>query len=209
MKETYAKILAGVKKFQEHDYKINQPLFEYYKDKQNPKTLFITCSDSRINPALITQTNPGDLFIIRNAGNIIPPVTEAKSSGELATVEYAVQVLKVENIIVCGHSDCGALRALINNSTQALNLNFIDFWLNNIEAVKDLAKASHPDCNQDNLHHYCIEENIILQIKNLLNLPFIKTKVAAGELTLHGWFYDIGSGNIRELNHQTKTFTAV
>lgn len=209
MIESYAKILAGVKKFHEFDYKINKPLFEYYKDKQNPKVLFITCSDSRINPNLITQSNPGELFIIRNAGNIVPDVDAAKASGELATIEYALRVLKIENIIVCGHSDCGALRALINNSANELKLEYIEHWLKNIQTVKEHAQHDHKDCGGDSMHLYCTQENIKLQLENLLKLSFVKEKVDEGHLTLHGWYYDIGSGDILEFKPDKNEFISI
>ncbi len=209
MIESYAKILAGVKKFHEFDYKINKPLFEYYKDKQNPKILFITCSDSRINPNLMTQSNPGELFIIRNAGNIVPDVDAAKASGELATIEYALRVLKIENIIVCGHSNCGALSALINNSANEFKLEYIEHWLKNIQIVKEHALHDHTDCNENSMQLYCTQENIKLQLDNLLKLPFVKEKVEAGHLFLHGWYYDIGSGDIQELDSATGKFNSL
>jgi carbonic anhydrase len=191
------KIIDGLSHFQNNVYESHRELFEKLATTQNPETLFITCSDSRINPNMLTQTLPGELFIVRNAGNIVPP-HGAASGGEAATVEYAVAVLGVRDIIVCGHSDCGAMRGLLN--PEKLNdLPVVKAWLNNAEATRRILAENYSDLSGEDLLMAAVEENVLVQVENLRTLPSVAAKLAAGTIKLHGWVYDIASGEVRSV----------
>lgn len=180
----------GAKKFQSDIFQEYQPLFEQLANGQSPKTLFVTCSDSRIDPNLITQTNPGELFVLRNAGNIVPSY-QTKDLASAAVIEYAVQALGVEEIIVCGHSDCGAMKGL-----------------RNLEAISDSLPVVKSFLEQNFEHGFTDEtmeldelivKNVKYQLESLLTFPFVKEKVDAGNLKLHGWVYSIKQGAVVEV----------
>lgn len=188
------KLITGLHHFQSHIFMSHKELFERLAGGQNPDALFITCSDSRINPNLITQTNPGDLFILRNAGNIIPP-HGAANGGEGATIEYAVAVLGVKDIIVCGHSSCGAMKGLLQKDSLR-ELPAVSAWLGHAEATRRIAKENYPDLDEEPLLNVAIQENVLVQIENLRTHPSVAARLSRGELSLHGWVYKIDSGEV-------------
>jgi carbonic anhydrase len=180
-------LYARTQKFLETDYQTRRELFAELATGQAPKTMMVTCSDSRINPSLVTQTEPGELFLVRNAGNLVAPFSEgSESSGEWATIEYALSVLKVSEVIVCGHSDCGAMKAVLGG--QPTGLKAVDAWLQH-------AARPHQGCCLDSL----ITLNVKTQVENLMSHPTVREAVEAGRLTLHGWVYHIGSGKVEEV----------
>ena len=188
------KLVQGVHTFQSHIFRAQHELFERLSTGQNPQALFITCSDSRINPNLITQTDPGDLFIIRNAGNIIPP-HGAANGGEGATIEFAVAGLGVPDIIVCGHSHCGAMKGLLN--PEALrDLPAMVSWLNHAEATRRIVREKYADRTNSALLTTAVEENVLVQIENLRTHPTVAAGLARGKLKLHGWVYKIETGEV-------------
>lgn len=166
---------------------------------QTPEALFITCSDSRIDPNLLTGTSPGELFVQRNAGNFVPPPDGGYGSGgEIATLEYAVNVLKVPHIIICGHSHCGAISAVLNpESTQPLPA--VREWLRCASGVSDHAEQACGD-NHENLLVEAVRQNVRQQLNHLGAWPFVRDAVGEGRLRLHGWMYFIESGQVDVLN---------
>jgi carbonic anhydrase len=156
--------------------------------------LFITCSDSRIDPNLLTRSKPGDLFILRNAGNIVPP-HGAPTGGETATIEYAVEVLGIRNIIVCGHSQCGAMKALISSDSLD-DLPAVKAWCAHAEATRRIVRQKYRDLSGDELAVATIEENVLVQMNNLSTHPCVAARLAGDELQIHGWYYDIGRGQV-------------
>ncbi len=187
------KLIEGTLAFQNHVFKRYKSLFRRLEAGQNPEALFITCSDSRIDPCLITQTDPGDLFVLRNAGNVVP--IGGRVSSEAATIEYAVKQLKVKHIILCGHSSCGAIASIVNPDQD--NLPYASDWLSqHAEAVGEFSRSQ--TCSRDNpeLHRAAAILNVKVQLDNLRRYRFIRDKIAAGELELHGWFYDLSTGKI-------------
>jgi carbonic anhydrase len=189
------KLLEGIHQFQTTIFRPQRELFERLAKGQSPDTLFITCADSRINPNLITQTEPGELFILRNAGNLIPPYGTS-AGGEVATIEYAVAVLKVKDIIVCGHSHCGAMNALL--APRALqDLPAVSAWLTHAEATRRIIKEKYPDPSGDgDLLTLTAEENVLVQLENLRTHPAVAVGLAKGELKLHAWMYKIPTGEV-------------
>jgi carbonic anhydrase len=187
------KLLQGLHHFQAHLFRSQQALFERLSQGQSPETLFITCSDSRIVPSLFTQTEPGDLFIIRNAGNLIPP--HGNPGGEAATIEYAISVLGVKDIIVCGHSMCGAMAALLNPESTA-SLPAVRTWLAHAEETARIVKDNYAHLSDSALLTATVEENVLVQMEHLRTHPQVAEKLAQGQLALHGWVYKIETGAV-------------
>lgn len=181
-------LLANNNEFLKQDYPALKPLLTELSDTQRPRTILITCADSRVVPNLVTKTNPGDVFIIRNAGNIVAPYEAGKAtSGEWCSIEYAVaKIPTVCEIVVCGHSNCGAMNAVMAGGKTGLD--GIDGWL------QHSADTSGCESLQD-----LTEKNVLLQLERLAAHPLIKEKMDAGSLRLHGWYFDVPSGEIRQV----------
>lgn len=175
----------------------HRDLYSRLASGQQPHTMMICCSDSRIMPPWLTDSGPGDLFVLRNAGNIIPPTG---TTGERATVTYAAAALGIEELIVCGHSGCGAMGAL--RDPQPGTPSVVQGWVEQARPALDRLEAQHDDVPIDAL----IEENVRLQLENLTTIPNVRTNLEDGTLRLVGWVYDIGSGVVRELNPTTGSF---
>jgi carbonic anhydrase len=188
------KLIQGIHRFQETDFLPLQGLFEQLAKGQNPETLFITCSDSRIDPNLLTRSRPGDLFILRNAGNIIPP-HGAGNGGEAATIEFAVAGLGVKDIIVCGHSHCGAMRALLQPELVA-SLPTVSSWLSHAETTRRIVRDNYGHLDGDRLLTATVEENVLVQLESVRTLPAVASRLEQGDLHLHGWVYKIETGEV-------------
>jgi carbonic anhydrase len=188
------KLIEGIHQFQANIFSSQRELFERLAGGQNPDALFITCSDSRINPNLVTQTEPGELFILRNAGNIVP-AHGAANGGEGATIEFAVAGLGVRDIIVCGHSHCGAVKGLL--SPESLdNLPLMREWLGHAEATRCIVREKYADRSGTALLTTAVEENVLVQLENLRTHPAVAAGLASGRLRLHAWVYKIETGEI-------------
>jgi len=192
------KFLGGVSRLQKHVYPKHQDLFEKLALGQRPEALFITCADSRIDPCLLTQTKPGELFICRVIGNVVPPYPDA-IGGVSATIEYAVGVLRVPEVIVFCHTDCGVMRGALN--PQALEA------YPNVTAWLRYAKVEHrePDPSAEFLLALT-EHNVIAQLKNLRSHPTVSAGLESGDLALHGWVYHIGPGTVTAYNEASRRF---
>lgn len=199
-----APVLTGVKKFQEEVYPEKRDLFKVLAQRQEPKVLFITCSDSRVDPSLITQTDPGSMFLIHNAGNIVPP-HGTPYGGTAASIEYAVTVLNVEHIIVCGHSTCGAMSALLDESKLAGSPT-LKQWISYAETTRAIIEAETEGFSQEEKLHRCVERNIQVQLSHLKTFPSVAARLAVGKLNLHGWFYHIETGEIDVYDFATDKF---
>jgi carbonic anhydrase len=200
------KVIEGYRHFSEEIYPEHRELFDQLRNRQNPQVLFITCADSRIDPSLITHTVPGELFICRNIGNIVPAYGEMLG-GVSAVVEYAVVGLKVTEIIVCGHSDCGAMKALKNTDAPSLAaMPTVKAWLRNAEAALGVVRATDPEASGDQLLRALTGENILLQLQHLRTHPGVAAGLAMGKVRLHGWIYNIGDGRVDVLDEATRQF---
>lgn len=197
-------LLKGVQHFDDEVYEEHKELFERLASSQSPSTLFITCSDSRINPSMITQTDPGELFIVRNVGNIVPPYGEMLG-GVSSAIEYAVLALKVKHIVVCGHSNCGAMNALCDLSSPKFDtMPTVRLWLRNAEAARAaVGPLKAEDMGPETVRELA-EQNVLLQLAHLRTHPAVVGALARGELALQGWFYDIGNGQIVVLDEQQR-----
>ncbi|MBS0205401.1 MAG: carbonic anhydrase [Planctomycetes bacterium] len=188
------KLIEGIHQFQSEGFLPLQGLFQQLAKGQHPETLFITCSDSRIDPSLLTQTQPGELFILRNAGNIIPP-HGAGIGGEAATIEFAVAMLGVKDIIVCGHSHCGAMQGLLQPE-QVATLPAVSSWLSHAETTRRIIRDNYGHLQGPSLLTATIEENVLVQLENLRTLPAVASRMVRGDLNLHGWVYKIETGEV-------------
>jgi carbonic anhydrase len=202
------RLLHGIRQFQRQVFPNRRARFEELAAGQRPTTLFITCSDSRIVPELLTQTEPGEMFVARNAGNLVPPYT-AQLSGEAATIEYALKVLKVEDIVVCGHSHCGAISGLLRPETLK-DLPAVAEWLTHAERVRQeiVEHASAADPSDDVLTA-AIKTNVLVQLDHLRTYPAVALAESAGELALHGWFYRFETGDVSAFNATDGKFVSV
>jgi carbonic anhydrase len=194
------KILAGYLKFKEDILPQHRRTFEDLAVGQTPEVLFITCSDSRILPNLFTQTKPGDLFIIRNAGNIVPPFGDL--TGAAATIEYAVLALNVRHIIVCGHSDCGVMKGVMHPEKLG-QMPRVAAWIQSADSARMIAQETHPHQQGHELLHTLTRENVLAQLHNLETHPSVAARLRNGKVQLHGWVYDIPSGEIDVVNPET------
>lgn len=199
------KLVQGIHNFQENIFSTHRELFERLASGQSPEALLITCSDSRISPSLITQSEPGDLFIVRNAGNLVPAHGEPVG-GELATVEFAVVGLGIRDIIVCGHSHCGAMKALLNPDGLRETMPAMCSWLGHAEATRRIVKEKYPHLGPEELLNVAIQENVLLQLENLRTHPAVAARLACGDLKLHGWVYKIETGEVFAYDPQRGQF---
>lgn len=199
-------VIDGFLRFQKEAFPQRSKLFKKLASNQNPKTLFISCSDSRLVPELVTQREPGELFVIRNAGNIVPPFGP-EPGGVSASVEYAVMALGVRDIVVCGHSDCGAMTAVAN--CQCLDhMPAVAHWLRYADAAKAINEAEEHSSTQSRVDGM-VHQNVIAQLGNLRTHPCVALALAKGNITLHGWVYDIESGCIEAFDSRCGKFISL
>lgn len=201
------RLIDGIRQFQVSVFQPQKELFKRLAHGQKPETLFITCSDSRINPNLITMTDPGELFILRNAGNIIPPYGAA-NGGEGATIEFAVAALGVREIILCGHSHCGAMKGLLNPD-QLQNLPATQAWLRHAEATRRIVQENYSHLQGEDILNLTILENILVQLENLRTHPVVAAGLCKGTLTLHGWVYKLETGEVLAYDPARSEFVPV
>jgi carbonic anhydrase len=188
---------GGIRRFRTKVYPENEATYQKaVMEPQAPHALFVTCADSRIDPELITQSGPGDLFVTRNVGNLVPAYGEMMG-GVSAVIEYAVSALKVQHVVVCGHSDCGAMKGLLHPEALA-TMPTVKSWLKNAHAALSVAESlGGADEKPSDLMRRLTEENVLLQMQHLRTHPSVAGAMARGELTISGWVYDIGKGEVR------------
>jgi carbonic anhydrase len=195
-------LLPGLRKFSESEFKNKQSLFETLSKGQSPHTLLITCSDSRIDPNLITQTEPGEIFVVRNAGNIVPPFGSSLG-GEEAAIEFAIDGLKVTNVVVCGHSHCGAMAGLMDR-VNIESLPSVKKWLGHAQATRRRIEATPEGKNTD--LKKVIEENVLVQADNLKTHPAVSAALRQGRIRIFGWMYHFENGSVTVYDPKNKTF---
>lgn len=204
----HKRLHEGARRFHNEVFQQNRERYEIAATvPQQPHTLFITCADSRIDPEALTQSGPGEIFVTRNIGNLVPAYGEMLG-GVSAVIEYSVLALNVSQIVVCGHSDCGAMKGLLDRESVA-QMPTVDRWLQNAEAALSIAKARNPDAGKYVLLPKLVEENVLLQLNHLRTHPAVAGRVAKGKLALHGWVYEIGEGLIKEFEPDLNEFLSV
>ncbi|HEY4900649.1 MAG TPA: carbonic anhydrase [Terriglobales bacterium] len=202
--DALARIARGVAKFQTEVYPAQREMFERLNRGQDPLALFVTCADSRVNPNLVTQTDPGEIFIERNPGNVIPPYVDFVG-GVTAGVEYAMLALKVPVIVVCGHSDCGVMKALLHPE-QVEGMPGVEKWMSHaFEARRRMLRAFDGAPEEEQLRRMT-EFNVLGQIENLKTHPSVGARLLKGEIEIRGWVYNIGDGSICEADPESGEF---
>lgn len=206
------KLIMGIVDFRERMLPQYAERFRDLASTQSPDALFITCSDSRVVPDLLASTHPGDLFTMRNVGNLVPPATtEGISTGDLSeasAIEYSVLVLKVANIIVCGHSECGAMKAVYsrNPNLKAPNL---DKWLYHANTAAFRLAHEGPLNASLKPHDQLSQLNVLVQLEHLMSYPIVREQVAAGALSLGGWWFEIASGSMYAYDRGSRAFAVI
>lgn len=189
------KIVEGIHNFQSSDFQEHQDFFQSLAQGQSPRALFITCSDSRIDPSRLTQTSPGELFILRTAGNIVPPYGSV-DGGEAATIEYAIAALEIKNVIVCGHSYCGAMSGLLALD-KLESLPAVKAYLKHADATRRIIVENYSHLTDFDERLYCtVEENVLVQLDNLRTHPTVAAAIGRKQLELHGWVYRFETGEV-------------
>jgi len=205
----HKQLKEGHAKFLDDYFADNKELFEHLSTNQSPDVMIITCSDSRINPALITNSKPGDIFLVRNIGNVVPPYSSAEGS-TIAAIEYAVYVLNIKKIIVLGHSNCGACAHLYHEYDESeVKLPHVEHWLQYMKSAKHSAMLEvHADKHKD-IFELTEKENVTASLTRLMGYPGIQERILNEEITLKGWWYNIGTGEVQEYDYTNKQFKSV
>ena len=206
------RLIAGVHRFRNDEFGRYRALFrKLSQDGQNPHTLFITCSDSRVLAELITQSKPGDLFVVKNVGNIVPPASAVGSTNSTAAaIEFAVDVLKVSDVVVCGHSQCGAMDALLGGLAQPDALPHLSGWLEIARPVREVLARDYQHLTEPTARATAAaEENVLFALENLRSYPCVQHRLAGGSLHLHGWFFKIDSAELFAYDPESRQFASL
>jgi carbonic anhydrase len=202
------KLEDGIHHFQANYFASNRRLFERLSEGQRPDTLFITCCDSRLVPHLITNSAPGELFIVRNVGNIVPSVERGVLGGVSAAIEYAVEVLEVSSVIVCGHTNCGAIDAILNPE-RVSHLRFVSRWVAESGKIPELILERYGYLDGEARMVAAVEENVLIQLENLRTFDFVARRLEAGVLTMNGWVFKISTGEVFDYDPVAGQFIAL
>jgi carbonic anhydrase len=204
------RFISGFKVFREEYFGAGGSRFEALKHGQSPKTMIIGCSDSRVDPATLTNAAPGDIFTVRNVANLVPPYEEnGGQHGVSAALEFAVCHLEVEHIVVLGHSQCGGINALMAGTCGYRGGGFITRWMNIAAPARERVLAELPDKNTELQQRATEQASILLSLENLHSFPFIDQRVSEGKLSLHGWYFDLNSGDLLEYHAGRGVFEKV
>lgn len=204
------KLYKGIHKFRESYFIKEEDFFKGLSHSQEPEVLFITCSDSRVDPTLVTQSKPGELFIVRNVGNIIPPYDAIRERNSVvAAIEFAVLVLKVKDVILCGHSNCGAIKSLYMDEKDLCKMPHLMNWLKIASPARDMVRSIYPDLSGEALQKTTEKENVLVQLRNIESYPFVIDALNDGRLHIHGWYYNIGTGEVYSYNPVKDSFEKI
>ena len=200
-------MVKGIHTFQRGFFASHRDLFKQLAEAgQQPETLFITCSDSRVDPNLITNSQPGELFIVRNVGNVVP--TRDLPGGTAAAIQYAVEVLNVQNIILCGHTQCGALKAILDPASVT-HLEYVSRWVKSTISVKNVIEEKYAHLEGEAKLTAAIQENVLAQIEHLREYPFVAERMDAGKLHVNGWVFDVGRGEVFDYDPEYGEFLSL
>jgi carbonic anhydrase len=199
--------IEGFQRFQSKYFSGEKHLYEKLNNGQKPTTLLIGCCDSRVDPALLLDCDPGDIFVIRNVANLVPPCNEAgHQQGISAAVQFAVEALNVTRVIVMGHEKCGGIRALMQGYKPSRKLDFIGRWMKIVEPVKQQVLQQLSHCSVEEQNRACELGAIIMSLNNLRSFPWVAEREARGEIALHGWYFDMSNGALLAYSDRTDTF---
>jgi len=203
-------LFKGAVRFRERSFEKHKEFFEKLGHGQKPHTLFIGCSDSRVVPELITKAMPGELFVVRNIANIVPKYRISKEyAATTAAIEFAVITLGVENIVICGHSNCGGCNALFKDSKYFNDIPNVEHWLEQAGNVRELVEENYPNATEEEREWITEQVNIVEQMKNILSYPLIAERFKSGKLNIYGWYYVINTGEVYNYNINTQEFELI
>lgn len=208
-KKEILRLMAGFRKFREKYFANEHPLYQRLSSSmgQAPKTLIIGCSDSRVDPAIITSASPGELFIVRNVANLVPPYERGGVHGVSAAIEFAIVNLKVENVIVLGHRQCGGIRALMTHNQQPASTDsFVENWVSIAKDAKKRVLEKHGHETEDNLCRHAELESIVTSLNNLRTFPFVEAAIKERDLALMGIYFDLEQGHLLEYDEKNDGF---
>ncbi len=198
-------LIKGLREFQSNYVPEHKALLKELAQGQHPRVLFITCSDSRVQPELMTQSDLGDLFVIRNAGNIVPPYG-ATNGGEGATIEYAIKSLDIQHIVVCGHTTCGAMKGLLQIGELEAKMPLVYNWLKHTEGTREMVEENYGHLGKQEKLATLVAENVLTQIDNLRTYPAVRSHLRKEEVMIHGWIYNIVDGSVLTYDRKSRTF---
>lgn len=204
-------LVEGFQRFREQHFESNDSLYQQLvSEGQTPKTLVVGCCDSRVDPALVLDCEPGDLFVIRNVANLVPPAEgRAGHHGTTAAIEYGVCTLGVEHIIVLGHAQCGGIRALVQSGGVGNPGSFIDDWMCLVESARKSVMLEMPDATLKEQTRACEQRAILVSLNNLMTFSWVRERVETGKLALHGWYFDIENGQLLQYDATTRNYIAL
>jgi len=199
MNDDFQPLLDGFQRFRKKYFEEQPELYRQLVDQgQSPRTIVIACCDSRVDPALILDAGPGDIFVVRNVANLVPPsVDDGKTHGTSAALEFAIKHLKVQNVMILGHGLCGGIQSLMEGSHGSRDYRFIDPWMQIATPAREKVLKEHPDADFTEQCRRCESESIKVSMQNLLTFPWIKSRVESGSLAVHGYYFDIESGELQ------------
>ncbi|MBB3120700.1 carbonic anhydrase [Pseudoduganella violacea] len=204
--EDIEKFVRGFSRFQEQYFSEPQTIYDTLRDGQHPTTLLIGCCDSRVDPMLLTGSDPGDMFVVRNIANLVPPCTPTAPPGVSSAIEFAVCNLQVARVIVLGHARCGGIRALMSPGAPAAETDFVGQWMRIAEPVARRVKHELAHRSLEHQHTACEQASILQSLENLLTYPWVKRRVEQGSLKLHGWYFDMQSGALMAYSARQECF---
>lgn len=203
-----AKFITGFRQFQEKYFSEDRDLFEQLRQGQHPKALIVACADSRVDPALLTGAEPGDMFVVRNVANLVPPYEPGGSFASVpAALEFAVLSLEVEHVIVLGHGQCGGIHALMNGAGPGGE--FIGKWVSIAQRARERVLAELPAKPPVLQARACEQAAILVSLENLMTYPWIAQRVAAGAMHLHGWYFDFAEGSLLRYSPASNAFEPI
>jgi carbonic anhydrase len=208
------KLISGIHRFRARYWSEYREMFEHLAaNGQNPEALFITCCDSRIDPTLLTRAKPGDLFVVRNMGNFVPAYREGSPdvTGVGAAIEYAVDFLRIRDIVICGHTDCGSMKALYEarERYESGGTPHIAEWLKLGDRTVELVAAAYPGLSHEERLEVAFAENVLIQLENLCTYPVVQQAIAEGRLHAHAWFFDIASGTVHDYDPDKEQYVPI
>ncbi len=200
------KFVKGFARFQQQYFSEQHALYQQLREGQHPTTLLIGCCDSRVDPMLLTGSDPGEMFVVRNVANLVPPCTPDASAGVSSAIEFAICNLQVERVIILGHAHCGGIRTLLDPPQQPKETDFVERWMRIAEPVRQrvLEELAHKTLEEQ--HKACEMASILNSLENLLTYPWLKQRVEDGSLTMHGWYFDIHSGALLAYSAHEREF---
>lgn len=200
-------LIDGYRQFKKGQQMQAQFYEELATEGQKAKVLVIACCDARVLPSMVTNAIPGELFVVRNVANLVPPFnSDPRHHGTSAALEFGVLGLNVTDIVVFGHSHCGGIKAMMESESKSANSDFIHAWMDIATPAKEKVLADHPNTNSSELNYYCEKQSLLVSIDNLMTFPWIQSRVEENQLHLHAWYFDLATGAVEAYQTQTTSF---